>query len=256
MYIKMNKKAQITLFVILGIIIIAIIAFALYFKGYISKSAAEKEAAIMTSLPLDVADIREGISECAQSVFEDSLLVIGDFGGYNSAVDDSLEIGPSAITYGYFEGKKMLPSLEAIKGEIQEYMEFALPDCIDFTQYEKFEITELEPKAKVEISRDEVEASIEYAVTAKREDAEFRLDEPYILEVQVRLLEIHEAAGKIISRIDEKPETVDVDYLLDLGVDVDVMPVDGKTAIYLIKDKESKLLEEESFVFAFASKAA
>ena len=110
-------------------------------------------------------------------------------------------------------------------------------------------------RAEIEVLKDRVEASIEYAVIAKKEDAEFRLDEPYIVESQVQLLAIHEAAEKIIAKIAEDPERLDIDYLLDLGVDVDVMPVDEKTAIYLIKDKESKLLEEESFVFAFASKA-
>lgn len=252
------NKGQISLFVILGIIVIGVIAFTMYFKSTAMESVAEKEAKIMAALPSDVAEIRKDIAECSQQLFEEALVEVGRYGGYNTPLENSLSVGDNFVTYGYFEGRKVLPTIETVKAEMAEFIEVFLPDCVDFSQYGLFEIEDQEPDVKMDIFEEGVEAEVSYDVTAKQEGKEFRLDEPYGAEASVRLLGVHESAKKIVDKAAESPETLDIDSLLELNVDVNVIPVDEKSVVYSIEDKDSKLTGvegEQSFKFIFATKA-
>ncbi|MBU4456259.1 MAG: hypothetical protein KKA65_02050 [Nanoarchaeota archaeon] len=253
----MNKKGQITLFIILGIILIAVVILGFTLKDKFMKTRSEDDAALIASLPPDIAEVRKEIDSCSQFVLEEAILEVGNYGGYNSPLENSLEVEDVFVTYGYLEGRNVLPTISVIEEEINEYVETFLPDCANLESFD-FEISSKNPNVKVEILDGKVIAEVNYEVTIIKEGNEFKIDNPYYSEVEVKFKEIYDLALDIINKIAQEPTQVDISYLLDLGWDIDVVPVDDKTVVYSIPDTESILsnLEgETNFVYAFATKA-
>jgi len=253
----LNKKGQITLFIILGIILIAVVVLGFTLKDKFIKTSSEKEMDLISSLPPDIAEVRKEIDSCSQFVLEEAILEVGNYGGYNSPLENSLEVGDVFVTYGYLNGRKTLPTLAVIEQEINEYVETFLPDCANLESFD-FDISSKDPIVKSEILDGKVMVEVDYEVTILKEGNEFKIDEPYYSEVEVKFKEIHDLALDIINKVAQNPTKVDITYLLDLGWDIDVVPVDDKTVVYSIPDADSTLsnLEgETSFVYAFATKA-
>ncbi len=253
----MKQRGQTTIFVVLGIVIIALVAAGIYFRGVSEKTAAEKEADIAKALPEDIANIRKSVSECAQFTLEDAVAHTGLFGGFTEPKEGALFTGNDFVNYGYAERKKMLPSVLEMQEKIAEYINEFVPDCI-FIENEKFDITFPEPKASVSILDKKVAAEVEYKAVIKSGEDTFTLSEPFAAETAVRLKQMHEAASKIVGKAAEKPESISVDYLLTLGEEIDVMPIDEQNVVYRILGKDAVLRSElgnMEFTFIFATKA-
>lgn len=253
----MNSKGQITIFVVLGIAIIAAVAIGYYMISSTEISASESEAKALSQLPSDVAEVRKSISECVQYTLEDAIAQAGMFGGFTEPKQDALFTGNDFVNYASISKVKKLPSLKEVKTNIASYMNTYIPDCID-TENEKFKITLPEPKTSIDISSRKVLAEVDYKVVLKSGDSTFTLSEPFMAESPVRFLDIYNAADKIAGKAAESPEQINVDYLLTLGEEVDVIPFDEKNVIYRIPDK-SVILDSEmgivNFVMIFATKA-
>lgn len=251
------KKGQVTVFIILGIIIVAGISlFAYYGKG-IGKSSAEREAAILSSLPPDAASLRQETAECSQLLLEDAIITAGQYAGYNSPLENYLEESGVIFNYGYFEGANVLPSIEQVKLDISEYIETFLPGCVGFENY-PYEISQEAPKAEIFLEDGKVSAKVDYKITARKETKEFSIKEPYEAEAEADLLGAYNTASEIVGIVEQNPESIDISSMIDLNADITAMPIDDKTAIYSIEDKDAKLIGPEgtqTLIFAFAARA-
>jgi hypothetical protein len=253
----MNSKGQITIFVVLGIVILASVAIGYYIMASANQSAADTETKIVSKLPADVAEVRTAISECVQYSLEDAIAQAGLFGGYTEAKTDALFTGNDFANYAFHNGRKTLPSLQEIQNNIAAYMAGTIPACVD-TENEKFKITLPTPEAKVEISDRKVFADVDYKVLLKSGDSSFTLSDPFKVESIVKFSSIYNAASKIAAKAAESPDKINVDYLLTLGEEIDVIPFDEKNVIYRIPDKSATLNSENgdaSFVMIFATMA-
>lgn len=253
----LNKKGQVTLFIILAIIIIAVVVLGFALKDSFIKSGSEEETALLASLSPDLAEVREEVYTCSQLILEEAILETGNYAGYNSALENSLEVEDVSVNYGYFEGRNMLPSLSTTESEISEYIETFLPDCANLESFD-LEITAQDPEANIEILNDKVSAEISYPITIIKEGASSRINEPYYAEKEINFKSIYNTASEIVENMADNPVEIDISYLLDLGWDISVVPVDEKTAVFSIEDTTSSLESPEgksSFAYVFATKA-
>lgn len=253
----MNPKGQITIFVALGIAVVTLVVIGYYFASSSQMSATETEAEIASKLPTDVAEVRKSVSECIQYTLEDAIVQAGMFGGYTEPKENALFTGNDVVNYAMENKKKTLPLIEEVQNNIASYIETYAPDCVG-TENDKFEITLPAPKAKVDISSKKVFAEVEYRIALKAGDSTFTLSEPFAAESSVRFFDIYNAADKIAGKAAESPESINVDYLLTVGEEIDVIPFDEKSVIYRIPDKSVSLDSElgtVNFAMVFATKA-
>jgi hypothetical protein len=75
---KRNKRAQITLFVILGIVLLILVLIIAYFSTRKTTTPAEKE----TKLPIEVSPIQESVTQCLYAVGKEAVFKLGAHGGY------------------------------------------------------------------------------------------------------------------------------------------------------------------------------
>src|SRR3989338_8554539 len=131
-----QKKGQITLFIILGIIIL--VAFALIF--YLLQSKAEgdnSEIQNIQSFELSTSHINSYVQSCIETVGEDALSWIGDHGGFFEA--PTYNAGDyEGIAYYFYVDRNIMPSLEMVEKEISKYMDFELFFCLmNFVDFKK-----------------------------------------------------------------------------------------------------------------------
>lgn len=249
------KKGQVTLFVILGIVVLAVIGLGIYFKGSLTQQAAQAQLAEKAVVQPEVQEIYDRIFDCADKMSKESLTLIGLQGGYYQAPTDSIPVEGEGISIaiGYDKGNNKLPSLEQIRAQLETYVSTMMPLCIDLSTYNDFTFTQSVPVTRVDIMDNAVKFDVAYPIIAKKGGSVYDLGKSSKLSYMVRLKRIHDISQKIISREVNEPSSIDVNYMLDLGVDVDILPVEEGQVVYLLTDDESRL-DNMPYVFMFGNR--
>jgi hypothetical protein len=142
--LKKEKRGQITIFVILAILIIAVVAGFFILR--------DKITFFQPAIPGELTPITNSIQECVQSTLEDGTKLAGLQGGYIIPPSNALETDFSYIAYGYYLGKNTLASKTQIENEIANYIELTLPFCFDASSFQEYRITAQNPTASVKIN--------------------------------------------------------------------------------------------------------
>src|SRR3989338_5292014 len=79
---QMKKRCQITLFIIIGIVILIIVGLLVYLATYITKKGIEKEITKSEKIPLAAQPIKTYIETCLDKTAKDAIILIGKQGGY------------------------------------------------------------------------------------------------------------------------------------------------------------------------------
>jgi len=116
----MKKRGQITIFIVLGIIILAVTGISFFIFNSFSP---------VVGAP-DSASIENFIQTCIDSSLEEAVNTVAKNGGYSSftkSFTDSL----FKVKYWYFVGDSIMPSLKAIEEQIAIETRSLLDNCLD-----------------------------------------------------------------------------------------------------------------------------
>lgn len=242
-----GKKAQVTLFVIIAIVLVAMISMLFYLRQ------SPKEA---VELPGQVSSVKEKIQGCVEDSALESLAVIGLQGGYFRTPAPRLDAGNNVrIAYWYYDGKIIQPSLDTIKNQINIYIAENIGDCVDFEGYSDLQIRKGAVKSTAEIYEDSVKFNVYWPVTVKKGDTSYRLAEPYITSIPFRLRKIHSYATELVNKEAGNPDYIPVSDILDMDMNVTVVQYDSETIIYSIHDiKPEAEFKNYTYTFLFANK--
>jgi len=255
-----SKKAQITIFIIIGIIIILSIGIILYVRG----GSAKKELVAEVE-KLDRAGeiaIRNYVEACLKKVSEDGLERIGMQGGYINISDppDHIEDLPYNISYGLDNNadqnllESYRPFLSVLEKDLQEFVNSELKTCIkEFSVFKEigFEITAGIINTTVTLTEEEAIISLDYPLTIKKGEAEARINR-FGVNIPNRLKKIHELAKNSIR--DYFDSGNDLDKLGDSPYELDdFIWIATADSIVTIKDYKF-LLKNNAYAFRFAIK--
>ncbi len=128
-----NKRGQITIFIIIGIIIVASLIFFslqtdLTMQGEFGTDDVSK-------IPADIIPIKNYVDNCIKDIMDDEVIWLSLQGGYYSVVDgysyDFID-----IPFYFYLGESRFPAKRVIEREFSRYMEDKLPGCIkDFKSF-------------------------------------------------------------------------------------------------------------------------
>src|SRR3989338_10583693 len=158
----MQKRGQITIFIILGIVIVAL--FSLLFL-IISKTTTELE----TQEPLLFGPIQTFIDSCFQRTLDDGLIETGLHGGYYVVPSLPTESYYSTPYYFYIN-KDISPSKEEIEEQLALYINGNLNSCLNnFSYFEEkgVLIEEGEMNSEILITDTKVRADMYFPLTIK-----------------------------------------------------------------------------------------
>ena len=183
----MNKRGQITIFIIIAIIIIG--AIGLYFS---------LRGGLTTSRPYSpqTEQIYLFVEECIEDTGRDAVYWIGQNGGYFFPPELSTKTG---IPYYYSNGRNYMPYKEEVEEEISKYTEENLDFCLnDFVDFPEFNISQREIKTETKILDNKIILNIEYPLTITKGDSTSIIRNFENIGVSTRLGLVYNAVGKII----------------------------------------------------------
>lgn len=250
----MYKRGQVTIFLIVGIVILALFAGIFYFTSYVHQTQLEDES---TAHPL-AAKVRPQITSLVESCIKETavpgIYLLGIQGGIIYPDDPAtlLLTENTVINYGYLNGINQL-DLEKMEEQLNRYIAETLPLCLeDFLIFaEEGILVEEKGEIKVDakIALDEVIVTLKYKLDVTTEDDTVNIDS-FTATVPVRVGTAVQKANQIIDQHIRNPATIALtstaeEYFLS------VFPFDSSRFIYSLNDQNS-VQQGAPFTFMFA----
>ena len=244
----MKKRGQITVFIIVGLILV----FSVFTILYLNKNKIGDLDVFQSN---DIKPIEYYVDLCAKSSASDALYLLGVQGGYTTPSELYFQSAYARIAYWYYEGEDISPTIEEMEQELSSYVNVALPECIEslnvFSDMGfEFEFGEINTKTK--INENNVEFNINYPITIIKGESKAEISKFY-KSFPVRLGHIHSIAKEIVEKEVEDPDWVDMTYLVNQDFNFKIYPYDENTLIYSMLDNQSIVELNTPFIFLFAN---
>ncbi|RMD58603.1 hypothetical protein D6825_00235 [Candidatus Woesearchaeota archaeon] len=222
------KKGQVTVFIIIGIVLLLILGLVLYFTGRAEEKAYERAKPRLAELPSKIAPIRDATQTCIRRLATDALWKIGATGGYldtqglfsnpvtpteGNAIEYTPRQGPKVSYWWHmssandctenckFESER--PALRRgegvgnIESQIDKYVNENLPDCVLTLKIPGCTVQQIEePKILTHVTDASVYFDGKYPLRATCEDQSAVVDDYYV-DIRVKLAQIYDLATEI-----------------------------------------------------------
>jgi hypothetical protein len=239
----MKKRGQLTLFVIIGIILIVFIIGIIFL--------ATNNVFSPSKSPEELKVLEENIENCIEDQAIKGLWLIGMQGGYITTPPDFIETPFSNLAYGLKGTKEVLLSNSKIEQELSDHVALALPYCFNKKDYTySFEISE--PNVESRIESNYVRIVADMPIYATSNETEYKLNKKYNIDISIKLGNILNLANDIIKRQKQEGDYIPVSFLANFETEVFFEYHDDDTIYYIIHDEESKL-NNVTYNFLFAA---
>ncbi|MDP4012589.1 MAG: hypothetical protein Q8R00_03210 [Candidatus Nanoarchaeia archaeon] len=239
-----KSKGQVTVFVIIGIVIVAAVVTAYFFSSQVLKSGWEREREKAASVPSQAQLIKTHVESCVKEVAEQGARLLGAQSGYIDIPEDltvrnplnpfsnSVELGGGAeVPYWYYENsagiqREQVPSISQMQIELESYLDNNLNKCFNYEQFgeQGYSVQAGRPISSVEIDDDQVLVSVDYPVDLDLRDFEFKFEKFYE-KVDIPLGRLYEIALDILET--ENREMFLENKTLDDMIVYDEIPFSG-----------------------------
>jgi len=251
------KKGQITIFIIIAIVVIAVAITTIYFTKIKSQGGITDEYFLQESIKPKINNLQSEILNCLDITSLEALTVIGIQGGYYNEPPQSFDLGWAFLPYYYNQGTFAKPTTQEIETELEAYINDNLEYCLDAIDTTEFTITYKNPKTETEINKGEVKFEINTPITIKKESHTLKFEtKKHPVTQQSLLYEILEVATYITESHKDDPEMICISCVADMAEErelfVDMLDFNDETTT-LIVISENKT-QEEAYVFEFLNR--
>lgn len=264
------RKTQITMFIILGIIVISL--FGVF--HYLLKNIGSKKD-IRTDLELhdsnsEILPIKMYIEECLLNAvkesiydlsesgwhyFEDELTLVLDYQSHSSLSDiDYLITYAGNIPY-YYNGSSNIPAKEFVESQFSMYINEYVNYCVDYSIFKDmgFNISEKGMVIDVVLENNMIYADLKYPIEISKGNNHYLID-TFRYSHEYNYEKISESVSELVNAVIEEPYYQDITLILTQYYATSVIEYDDCTDIYIIIDNESMRNEEQDVIFRFAVK--
>jgi len=252
----MVKQGQVTMFIILGIILLFVIIGSVFLRDEVSKRINKLKISQSAVLHEQTEEARDIVEYCLVSVTENAVLRIAAYGGYNRPPKNAVDYEYYTVPLYFDKGKENVPKISDIEKAVAERIEEELQDCTDFGKLHFSAEPSREPSARVSISKDEVGVELEWPIKVGNEEtgtvtisdfsASVKANIPETFEKTVALYK-RQKDFKVVSLIDLARLAKEKDYILHFDVKDDAM-------LYILTFNKT-IIKEQPLVYTFGIKA-
>ncbi len=245
---KKNKRSQITVFIIVGIVLVIIASLSYYLITKQSSLGIYESVAGKT----DVNSVRSFVEGCIIKSSESGLQLLGVQGGKINLPNEFLMSHISNISYSYYKGENTVASLSELENELNSFVTSAVPICVDDFKSLKQEGMDVEGEsivAKSSINPNDVLVNLNYEliINGKLSSEKFQIILP------VELYKIQGYANEIVDKVVDDPDWLDITYLSSFDVPISIIPHSDDSFIISIVDPESKIAGD-NFIYLLGLK--
>ncbi|MEW6063171.1 MAG: hypothetical protein AB1571_02260 [Nanoarchaeota archaeon] len=249
------KKGQVTLFIILGIIIITLIAFLLFIRSESLSSFLKSISERARVVPPEFKPQAELIRSCLNGLGKDGLNLLGMQGGYiKVSGDPAVNYIGLNVAYLNYNSKNMVPSLRFMESELENYIAQNAKDClINMSDVKIIRAGDID--ANVDILNDKVSFNINWDIDIEKDDLKFQLSN-FKYDVPVRLGELRDIINVMVDRQISDRDTLCLSCIVDDGIKNNLyiqMYTYNEDLIFVINDPKS-VFDDRQYKFIFASR--
>jgi|AntAceMinimDraft_18_1070375.scaffolds.fasta_scaffold36616_2 hypothetical protein len=244
----MEKRGQVTIFIIIAVLVIAGVALFFTFKSDIGIGKQEMSS-------VEIAPIKAFVQECLESSVEEGIYYLGIQGGYYETPKPKEIYLTAEIPVYWNVDSENIPTKETIELELVTYVLDDLYECLEgLEEFENkgFEIKEEASSGEVVISS-RVNFKLNYPMVIEKGDSKSKIEDfSYVLNFD--FMSKHNLARMIIENQKENPEMFAMGFISALayekGFVYETMDLgEGKMILSLIFNEFDK--EGYPFVYSF-----
>ena len=235
----MLKKGQVTIFIILGIVIIAGILIFFLFRGNINS----------TQIPENAQEIYNFVEQCIYDSAQESILIISQNGGYINSPKSSTQTGNP------YYNKLNIPEKQTIESEISTLTSELIQICIlELDYFAEYKIIPSTPTIYTTINSEEIEINTKFPISIKKQDETF-LIENFNTIIPARLGTIYNSITSILEN--QTPENTCLTCILQQAeqnnLNISLYDYDDNTILFSIKD-HTAIINNQTLEFLFVVK--
>lgn len=206
----MNKRGQVTIFVIIALLIV--VGIVLFFT--LSKNNKTIES--QEDYPEEILEVKNFVQNCLIETSENALIEVGSTGGYFSTLN--YEYLSNGIPFYLKNNQNLIPTRDFIESELEYYIDNELFYCTIgmYQQFPELTFEEGEVISNVQIEDSELEVSLSYDLTITKEETSYQIKK-YETTINSNLDKILYVANEVVSMHTEDPENIQLTALYDLG---------------------------------------
>ena len=236
----MNKKSQVTIFIIIGLVILVAFAFVAYLSYYGKINNIKDLVLIYSNVPQEVKPLNNFVLDCVKGTLNDAIWFNSQKGGYylsnKISTDDN-------IAYHYYKDKIIMPSNAVIEKELSNYINDNLVYCTNnFISFSGFKVNESKVNSVVNLDSNKISVNVNYPLEIYRGKTSFKLNN-YKYEQDSKLFLDYDVANKIVNLHNKNKQNICLSCIGDLAsqnnLTIDINDYDNNTVIFTINDKQS-----------------
>lgn len=256
------KRGQITVYVIIGVIVLTSVVIAFYAKDYVANNIFRRDLEKTIIIPDKVKPINTFIQSCLKETSERAINILGQQGGYTdipndpypstqlNLVSNALTIfGSNKVAYWFYEQpngvqKTQVPTEKDLENQLSNYIETNIDSCLNnFKDFQEFDISQGDLKVNSILNKNSVEINLDFPLNIKIKDFEFKINK-FSQEFNSPLLDLFNQAKEIFNSINSN-QILEYKTITMLIANEDI-PYSGSTdecipKIWLIQDVEKNL---------------
>ena len=239
------KRGQVTIFIILGIVVVVLGFLAISYKDVVITELQRAQLFQTQELPDEVEEVKGFVEGCLQLSLEEGIRQLALRGGYLTTPEDEipttfanpfsnrLAIFPNSdleVPYWFYEtangvDKQQMPTLQTMQEDLAAYVERNIGTCIaNFQAFPSLSLAVGLPSINTKINMRDVEATMVYPIVVETKGQSFSLV-TFGQEVKSGLGTIYESAKKIHEN--ENKDLFLEEKTLDFLVTYDQIPYSG-----------------------------
>jgi hypothetical protein len=194
-----SKRGQLTLFVIVGVIIVG---------GIVGYFALRDSSVSDTVYDKEITALRDNIEDCYVLLGESSINYVAYRGGVYTDRDVMFDDGNGLVAYYYDHGDVDFPSLREVEIELGNAVSDAVPFCVEVAAANgNYDVEYGEAETKVVVGRDFIDFTTELDVTVRYDNKTVILSlSDFEYSVASVLMQMHEFSEAYVRSITRSPE--------------------------------------------------
>ena len=241
----MAKRGQVTIFVVMGVLLVLIIGLGVYYRSLVIENLSELGIARLSAVPNELKPVESYIEECVYETSREAIEAIGSQSGFleleediffidnNNLFSNKLGIIRGAdlnVPYWYFKAPNgvteiKVPELNDIESSISSYIQNNLNSCLDnFSSFNGYNFSFNTFRPDTSITDEKVSIILNFPISVSKDEISFNFKR-FSVDIDVALGRLYNTAKDILNK--ELDEAFLEEKALDWMAVYDEIPTTG-----------------------------
>lgn len=245
--VKEDKKGQVTIFIIIGILIVAGVLLFFLLRGNLTNEGRSNQ------VDQEVEPIYNYVQGCLEESSGEGIFHISERGGYYEVPEEiKSDMG---VPYYLKEKEVMMISKQEMESQLSRTIEERMSSCVDFSQFQDHDINSGEISVDASVEREKVIIDMDFPLSIKKGEDTYEIG-----EFQETREEKLGTIYNLVSEYIEEQSDIEgfcVDCFLEISrnhdFSIDNFINSEGSRIFIITDDNSRLNQGE-LIYSFAGK--